>query len=95
MFEISDGCVSISRRTSTSRGHGTTSCGGIDWIGSSMSIHVIELFVMDGKPWGNTDSTSSQVLLVKIYYCDEQRCMERGKSPSNMFNEEFGTLNFI
>ena len=53
------------------------------------------LVVMDGKPWGNTDSTSSQVLLVKIYYCDEQRCMERGKSPSNMFNEEFGTLNFI
>ena len=76
----------------------------LDWLieeypGDRFVLELLErifcLLWMESNAWGNTDSTSSQVLLVEIYYCDEQRCMERGKSPSNMFNEEFGTLNFI
>ena len=77
----------------------------LDWLieeypGDRFVLELLErifcLLWKESNAWGNTDSTSSQVLLVEIYYCDEQRCMERGNtSPSNMFNEEFGTLNFI
>lgn len=54
------------------------SSGGIDWIGSSRSIQVIDLFWnywrefsvcygwTESKAWGNTGSMSSQVLLVEV-----------------------------
>ena len=60
MFEISNGCVSISRRTSTSRDHGTTFewRNRLDWLiqeypGDRFVLELLErifcLLWMDGK----------------------------------------------